>query len=323
MQKRSLLFATLLMLFLTIGIAFSQQISMKMLALQTTKTASSIVTYRAGFVYARLEKGLEGIKRLKKAINEKRNGENPISTSTIIEEAKDVFQTLYQQYKEIDENSTSIREGFEKLIQQASKESTQAENQVRLLERQLAELKEKLKNSSDPDVQKSLRSQIEILQERIKVWIDFKNTVSQLPLKSKKLEENIMYFFKIIHLSVPVYYQAYMALSEIEDIRNFLEDVKTLSHLDILSGEIERSWSDISEIVKSIKSISQISGLPNTSVLQVNQVKILHENFFGGVIEFFKMIWNFFFPAKIYTWEDVAKLAKEMSDNLKFVIEEL
>ena len=91
--------------------------------------------------------------------------------------------------------------------------------------------------------------------------------------------------------------------------------------MDILSDEIENSWSDISNIVKSIESISRISQ-SSFSSLKLKDVKIHYAGFFENVIEFFQGIWNFFFHPKIYTWEDVAKIAKEMNENLKSVIEE-
>ncbi len=299
----------------------SSNVSIKKLASQTTATASSIVTYRANFVYNKLERGLEGIKRLKILIYEKKNGKSDISTSTVIENAKEVFHTLYEKFGEIDKNSTSIREGFERLIKQTFQEYTEADNEVRSLEKQRVHLEKELENSKDLEEQRSIRSQIEILKTRIKVWSDFRDIISQLPTKSEKMEKNVVHFLKIIHLSVPIYYQAYMALTEIEEIRDFLSDIKALAHLDILSDEIENSWSDISNIVKSIESISRISQ-SSFSSLKLKDVKIHYAGFFENVIEFFQSIWNFFFHPKIYTWEDVAKIAKEMNENLKSVIEE-
>ena len=200
----------------------SSNVSIKKLASQTTATASSIVTYRANFVYNKLERGLEGIKRLKILIYEKKNGKSDISTSTVIENAKEVFHTLYEKFGEIDKNSTSIREGFERLIKQTFQEYTEADNEVRSLEKQRVHLEKELENSKDLEEQRSIRSQIEILKTRIKVWSDFRDIISQLPTKSEKMEKNVVHFLKIIHLSVPIYYQAYMALTEIEEIRDFL-----------------------------------------------------------------------------------------------------
>jgi hypothetical protein len=327
MQKNRKTLLLLVIFFLSIAlVAISrdslENLTIKDLAIQTTKTASSIVTYKASFIYTKLEKGLKDIKSLKSLIDEKKEGKTSVSTSTLIKKAQDVFKSLYEEYTEIDENSTSIKEGFENLILQASEESIKAEKKVQALESQRDELEEKLKSSTDPEVEESLKSQIEILQTRIKIWNNFKDAISQLPTKSKKLEENIIYFLKIVHLSVPVYYQAYMALNEIEEIRDFLADIKALSHLDILSDEIEHSWSDISEIVKSIENISQFSE-QGVSSFSIGNVKILHAFFLESAIDFFRMIWNFFFHPKVYTWEDVAKIVKEMNNNLKTVIEEL
>ncbi|WP_036225048.1 hypothetical protein [Mesoaciditoga lauensis] len=328
-----IMIATLFLLisFISFGNTKDSNLELKNLSLKTTKLASSLLTYKASYIYSELENGLKNIGNLKKLVNERLNGKNNISDSEILSGAISMFKELHDDYEAIDKNAATIKNGFDNLILQCDEKVNEANDEINVLEGQLSLLKQKLqdaKEKGDTDVINSLKSQISILETRIKMWKYFRDTISSLPVKGKELEKSIEHFLKVVHLSVPVYNQAYLAVSEMKQLKSFLNDVKALSNLDLLSTQIEQSWSDISEIVKSIEEISEMSSSKKPyGTLQFKDLKIQEDGFGDWIRAIEKWVMNLFgfmHPSSpIYTWEDVAKMFKNMNEDLSWVIAKL